>query len=314
MIQNFENKLSSVSRMSDVSNLCPYFCVGNCNYDNYPNCPYDHSRCDNGNYLCSDLKCPYGHGISLQKRKYLLEIYGSFENHDYDEDNSCDFMKHSSITCYVKNCNKSHKIGNTNDYQARYYANAIIRSKNQDEIDEIYKEYNGWSKKVLYKRKPVSTPITGMKFGHGANRVFDRHINKTPAIAVDPTDDNLSQASTPEITEGVTFCDKVKCFQAPPRIDEKSEFPPLTIEDTSSPFILVTKNKKKKIIKDPIEEIEEVEEPLAKQSSPLPASTSVEENNKITMTEEAYNMLMKELDELRKFKQTFDDLMKIAVK
>lgn len=326
--------------------LCPYFrdgirgkCIG---------CQYIHTTCYN-NFLCDDMNCSYGHGINPFKRKCLTSIYNLYENVEYDEKNACMYKdRPSTLNCYVKGCKKSHQIGGEDDFQIRFYVNRIIQADTKKDMDDIYEDFMDFHKKLSKTNKSkltntLNTPNTptSCQFGRGSRIGFVRDFNKTPDNYTEPSDDELSQASTPGYTnntDGSSYCEKAKCIpcspsissstspkittDAPPKItasalEDKEEFPSL-VDDGYK--VVKSKNATKtKKVKDPIEEIEEVESitiqptPLTQSKTSAFTSTSTSsqtDGDTMMLTKSAYDEIMKELCELREFKQNFANLMK----
>ena len=86
-----------------MNEYCPNFNIGKCTNNN---CKYNyHIKCKD-NYLCNNIDCKLGHGISFIKRDIICKIYNMENDNFHDSNKKCK----NPITCYNKNCKFDHRL------------------------------------------------------------------------------------------------------------------------------------------------------------------------------------------------------------
>lgn len=303
--------------------MCPYFKIGQCNKVDYPDCSYKHISCRD-NYLCDNEECEYGHGISVEKRMALSAIYSSYENKGFDDTYACRYP----LQCYKQNCGYSHSINNVS---VRSKVASIIRAETDDEVNRVFNEY----KKVHTRHTVDNKASTGnvYKFGRATRPAFQKYINKDPP-STSPFDEEerLSQAQTKtptsvvtntSVSPSVSFSEMVKVSPPSPlsspsikpsalpefrasafdEIEEVDEFPSIIASNDcqgdSVKTVTPTINKVNKVDKDDKKEVVTTYSDVNVNSN----------GNKVILLESVYDEMQKELEELRKLKRLFNNLI-----
>lgn len=107
-----------------MNEYCPNFNIGKCTNNN---CKYNyHIKCKD-NYLCNNIDCKLGHGISFIKRYIICKIYNMDNDYFHDSNKKCK----NPITCYNKNCKYEHQF----NFKERDIINIIIKKNDNDAID-----------------------------------------------------------------------------------------------------------------------------------------------------------------------------------
>lgn len=107
-----------------MNEYCPNFNIGKCTNNN---CKYNyHIKCKD-NYLCNNIDCKLGHGISFIKRDIICKIYNMENDNFHDSNKKCK----NPITCYSKNCKFDHQF----NFKDREIINIIIKKNDNDVLD-----------------------------------------------------------------------------------------------------------------------------------------------------------------------------------
>lgn len=113
--------------MSLIYSNCPYFKIGCCIKEK---CKYRYHIICKNNYTCSNYECPYGHGISILKRKILLKLYEKLYDLNFNENNSCI----NPLKCINNKCNLSHHFA----FKEREFLFKLFNEKNNLNAKELY--------------------------------------------------------------------------------------------------------------------------------------------------------------------------------
>lgn len=107
-----------------MNEYCQDFNIGKFSNNN---CTYNyHIKCKD-NYLCNNIDCKLGHGISFIKRYIICKIYNMDNDYFHDSNKKCK----NPITCYNKNCKYDHQF----NFKERDIINIIIKKNDNDAID-----------------------------------------------------------------------------------------------------------------------------------------------------------------------------------
>lgn len=107
-----------------MNEYCPNFNIGKCTNNN---CKYNyHIKCKD-NYLCNNIDCKLGHGISFIKRDIICKIYNMENDNFHDSNKKCK----NPITCYNKNCKFDHQF----NFKERDIINIIIKKNDNEALD-----------------------------------------------------------------------------------------------------------------------------------------------------------------------------------
>ena len=99
-----------------MNEYCQDFNIGKFSNNN---CTYNyHIKCKD-NYLCNNIDCKLGHGISFIKRYIICKIYNMDNDYFHDSNKKCK----NPITCYNKNCKYDHQF----NFKERDIINIIIK-------------------------------------------------------------------------------------------------------------------------------------------------------------------------------------------